>query len=199
MKYIYIFMVILFANFEGSAQSKIMGKWSGETSVGLGYADFHSENFENSGNVSNLNVLVNYNPTHKVRLSTGIGLSYFSNGSLNSTGGFSNVKAKFLEIPLKVRFMVIKPQVIKTKFFFGFGFQASKSISYQLKNEIKTFESKSGVWHFSMPLEVGIEFPLNNTYDFGIYYGGIYAEKKSNKNYILSEQQFLRLSLVCNF
>lgn len=174
-------------------------RWGGEISAGLGIAELWGENFGIAGNMFNVSTLLNYYILENVRIQTGIGVSKFANGALNDKS-YSNVNSTFLEIPLKVRYSskLWSSTSSASKGVIGMGFQANKSVRYELKTEGAVSKSNKGDWHFGIPLEIGVEFPMNSQNSFGIYIGGVY-DVNSHKNYVLKGQDMIKLSFIYEF
>lgn len=195
-----IFIVILCHYFAlGFAQTENVQqpKWEGDISIGLGMADLQSEYFEISGSSANISMSISHYFSDRIRLQLGLGASHFASGSLYGSG-YSNVKATFLEIPLKMRFYVWKSEYFKNKIAFGIGVQGNKSVAYSWNNNGNVLKNNSVTWFFNMPLEVGMELPISSQNSLGIYLNAIYGSGTS-KNYVLNNQSILKLSLLYHF
>ncbi|MDO5104998.1 hypothetical protein [Capnocytophaga sp.] len=195
-----IFIVILCHYFAlGFAQTGNVQqfKWEGDISIGLGMADLKSEHFGISGSSANVSMAISRYFSDRIRLQLGLGASHFASGSLYGSG-YSNVKATFLEIPLKMRFYVWKSEQFKNKIAFGIGVQGNKSVAYSWNNNGNTLKDNNGAWFFNMPLEVGVELPISLQNSLGIYLNAVYGNRAS-KNYVLNNQSILKLSLLYHF
>ncbi|GJH39479.1 hypothetical protein RCZ04_00290 [Capnocytophaga sp. HP1101] len=153
-------------------------QWTIEFNGGVGRGELKGDNLELGGMISNGNWLVNYYPVERLRLQTGIAVSWFSNGSVTADN-YYNTDAVFIGIPVKVLFSVAEIAPNKSAVVLGVGVQVNRVITYRLKTQQLNSSSHSGNVFLGVPIDVGVETKLSPKHTLGVYLSAQIVPKSS--------------------
>lgn len=142
-----------------------------ELTGGLGFSELQSQKFsEVSGQLTSTGILATYSFTDNFRLSTGAYGLHFKNSSLDANGAYANLKASFVEIPLKVNYSFDIMRSHTIQLVLGLGAYAGKNLNNSLKTQTKILKDIDKPWYFGWESTIGTEFAFNRNFVFGIYW-----------------------------